>query len=474
MFPSLPAAFRLDRFLVHGKEQVKLDRADTDLETEQLLARAATSAERAYSVGRALFSGLLVMRHVLTCPVPDAWFVSPILLLLTGFSACVLLRPKARILTRRWLALSVLLDAAVCAAVLCTVAVWPPADYTGLPSTPDFAAILLLILATSLRLHVNVVLLGVAANLLSSLALIGFDLSYNGSLWHDGVRRVSIVFIYFVGGSILAYLFVVRTRRLVKEAARAAVRAEQSKRSIQSVLRTQHDTRSLVSALMLRVDRLMQESPRGDPALAGHLTHLDGCVRELADHLSLAMSIARADSVPHEVTVDIPVQAALDRALRGVRRDYQDVSIHVEDRSEQAAVRVAGGAEALEQLFIRVLTNAAQGDGRRRAGCIAIVIEAEPERLRVSVMDDGPGFPEQVLLHQATRPVPSCKPHSSGLGLWLVGHAARASGGSIALRNRREGGAMVVIDLVRAVACSTSANLGGQKLLPLSDRSALD
>ena len=109
--------------LARPGEEVKLDHTETDLEAEQLLARAATSVERAYSAGRALFSGLLVLRHALTCPVADAWFVSPVLLLLTGFSACILLRPKERILSRRWLRFSVLLDAAVCAVDLFTVAV---------------------------------------------------------------------------------------------------------------------------------------------------------------------------------------------------------------------------------------------------------------------------------------------------------------------------------------------------------------
>ena len=451
-----------------------MDHAETDREAEQLLARAATSAERAYSAGRALFSGLLVIRHALTCPVADAWFVSPILLLLTGFSACVLLRSNERILTRRWLRLSVLIDAAVCAAVLFTVAVWPSPDYAGLPATPEFAAILLLILATSLRLHLDVVLLGVAANLLFSLGLLGFDLSYNGEMWQDGLRRVSIVFIYFVGGSILAYLFVARTRSLVREAARAAVSAVQSKRRIESVLRAQHDTRSLVSALTLRVDRLMRDSPRGDPFLAGHLTHLNGCVQELAHHVSLAMNLARIESASPEVLVRVQLQPALDLAICSVRRDYEDVTIDVEDIAEDAVVLFTGGADALQQVFTRLLTNAVQGDGSARASHIVVRTEAEAERVCVSVSDDGPGLPGHVLRHQATRPVVSRKPQSSGLGLWLVGHATRTSGGSIALQNRAEGGALVSIEFVTAFAYDTAPNKGGQKLLPLSDQSPLD
>lgn len=447
-----------------------MEHSETDLEAERLLMRAATSAERAYSAGRALFSGLLVARHALTCPVPDAWFVSPLLLVLTGFSAYVLLRPKERLLSRAWLRCSVLLDAAVCAAVLFTVAVWPPADYAGLPATPDFAVILLLILATSLRLHVDVVLLGVAANLLFSLGLLGFDLSYNGAMWHDGVRRISIVFIYFVGGSILAYLFVTGARSLVKNAAREAFRALESSRNIQSVLRVQHDTRSLVAALMLRVDRLLQDSGRGDPFLAGQLAHLDGCVQELAQHVSLAMSVARADSSFPETLTSVALEPALDRAVRGVRRDYPDTIIDVAGPLDGAVVLMAGGADALQQLFTRLLTNAAQGDGRSRASRIAVCMEATSGRLRVSTSDDGPGLPGHVLAGQAARPVPSSKPNSSGLGLWLVGHAARTSGGSIALSNRVEGGASIVIEFVTPRA---GVEVGGQKLLPFSGRSAL-
>lgn len=451
-----------------------MDHAETDLEAEQLLARAATSVERAYSVGRALFSGLLVLRHALTCPVADAWFVSPILLLLTGFSACVLLRPKERILTRGWLRVSVSLDAAVCAAVLFTVAVWPPADYAGLPGTPEFAAVLLLILATSLRLYVDVVLLGVAANLLFSLGLLGFDLAYNGALWQDGVRRVSIVLVYFVGGSILAYLVVARTRSLVRDAARAAYSALQSKKSIESVLRAQHDAKSLVSALTLRVDRLMRDSPRGDPSLADHLTQLNDCVQELASHVSLAMNLARADSSSPEVLAGVPLRPALDLAIRSVLRDYEEVSIAVDGRFDNAVVLMKGGADTLQQLFTRLLTNAAQGDGTTRATGIAVRVATAPGLVRVSISDDGPGFPEHVIESQAARPVLSRKPQSSGLGLWLVGHATRTSGGSITLSNNTEGGALIVIELATPTARDAVLGTGGQKLLPLSGRSALD
>ncbi|HEY6727595.1 MAG TPA: HAMP domain-containing sensor histidine kinase [Polyangiaceae bacterium] len=454
--------------------EVKLDHAETDLEAEQLLARAATSVERAYSAGRAVFSGLLVLRHALTCPVADAWFVSPILLLLTGFSACVLLRPKDRVLSRSWLRFSVLLDAAVCAAVLSTVAVWPPADYAGLPGTPEFAAILLLILATSLRLYVDVVLLGVAANLLLSLGLLGFDLAYNGAMWQDGMRRVSIVFVYFVGGSILAYLFVARTRSLVRAAARAAYHALQSKKSIESVLRAQHDARSLVSALTLRIDRLMRDSPRGAPFLADHLTQLNDCVQELANHVSLAMNLARADSSSPEALVSVPLRPALDLAIRSVLRDYEGVTIEVSVRPEAAVVLMKGGADALQQLFTRLLTNAAQGDGGARASRIEVRVVAARGRVNVSILDDGPGFPETVIENQAARPVLSRKPHSSGLGLWLVGHATRTSGGTIALSNEAAGGASIVIELATPAAPESVRDPRGQKFLPLSDRSPLD
>ncbi|HEU5073807.1 MAG TPA: HAMP domain-containing sensor histidine kinase [Polyangiaceae bacterium] len=451
-----------------------MEPAEVDLESDQLLARAATSAERAYSIGRALFSILLVIRHRLTCSVEDAWFVSPMFLALTAFSAWILSRPKDRILSRQWLRLSVLLDAAVCAGVLFTVAWWPAPDYAGLPTTPDFAVILLLILATSLRLYVDVVLLGIAANLVFSVGLLGFDLSYNGAMWQDGLRRVSVVFAFFVGASILAYLFVARTRSLVRDAARSARSALQSSMSIQSVLRVQHDTKSLVSALTLRIDRLMRDSSRGDPFLADHMTHLNDCVQELAQHVSLAMSLARVDPSSREVLATIPLQPALDNAIRSVRRDYEDVTVGVCGAPEGAAVLLKGGSDALQQVFTRLLTNAAQGDGTTRATRIAVLVEATPPRLRVSVSDDGPGFPEHVLQSQATRPVPSCKPHSSGLGLWLVGNVTRSSGGSLAMSNRAPRGALIVLELLTPPAHEAGVDAGGQKLLPLSDEAALD
>ena len=98
---------------------------------------------------------------------------------------------------------------------------------------------------------------------------------------------------------------------------------------------------------------------------------------------------------------------------------------------------------AIQQMIGNVLDNAADASPQ------AVWFEArrEDDALVLTVWDQGPGFAPQ-LLPQIGKPYQSTKGHpGGGLGLFLVFNVARTLGGSVAARNRPEGGAEVTIEL---------------------------
>lgn len=99
--------------------------------------------------------------------------------------------------------------------------------------------------------------------------------------------------------------------------------------------------------------------------------------------------------------------------------------------------------ETFKQMVCNVLDNA------REASPAWVGMEAlrEDGQLVLRVTDRGPGF-EPAVLAQVGKPYNSTKGRpGSGLGLFLVVNVARTLGGTVAARNRAEGGAEVTIRL---------------------------
>lgn len=98
---------------------------------------------------------------------------------------------------------------------------------------------------------------------------------------------------------------------------------------------------------------------------------------------------------------------------------------------------------ALKQMICNVLDNALEASPR----WIRLEATRDAEALSLTVTDAGPGFPPGMLA-QFGKPYQSSKGRpGGGLGLFLVVNVARTLGGSVAARNRPEGGASVTLTL---------------------------
>ncbi|MGH7785766.1 MAG: sensor histidine kinase [Candidatus Binatia bacterium] len=101
--------------------------------------------------------------------------------------------------------------------------------------------------------------------------------------------------------------------------------------------------------------------------------------------------------------------------------------------------------DRLRQALLNLVLNAANAlDGR--GGTITITAAAEASRLRITIADDGPGFPAE-LLQNGIRPFFSTRERGTGLGLPMVRRFARDLGGDIVLSNRAPHGACVALEL---------------------------
>ena len=124
----------------------------------------------------------------------------------------------------------------------------------------------------------------------------------------------------------------------------------------------------------------------------------------------------------------------------------------------------------LEQVLINLLGNALDATGDPGAGHpaaatpprIDIEIEAAAATLSISVHDNGPGIPDDVL-PRLFEPFFTTKEMGQGLGLGLAisSSIARDAGGSLVARNAPDGGALFVLTLRRARVQATDPLIAG-------------
>jgi len=106
--------------------------------------------------------------------------------------------------------------------------------------------------------------------------------------------------------------------------------------------------------------------------------------------------------------------------------------------------------DRLRQSLLNLVLNAAEALGEG-PGTVTVDARAIPEGLEITVTDDGPGFPEE-LLEEGIRPFHGTRKGGTGLGLSIVRRFVTDLGGDIRLSRRESGGARVSLHFPKPVS----------------------
>jgi nitrogen fixation/metabolism regulation signal transduction histidine kinase len=107
---------------------------------------------------------------------------------------------------------------------------------------------------------------------------------------------------------------------------------------------------------------------------------------------------------------------------------------------------VWGDTAKLRQVIHNLLQNAEQAVADSSAPRIRVRTVLAESTARLGVMDNGPGFPQEIL-QRAFEPYVTTRPKGTGLGLAIVKKIVEEHNGSIEIANVAPGGAEVIIVL---------------------------
>jgi two-component system sensor histidine kinase FlrB len=201
-----------------------------------------------------------------------------------------------------------------------------------------------------------------------------------------------------------------------------------------------HDVRNPLTSIRLVLQKAEERSldPECKKLIGKALASVEGLNRTVSG----ALSIAQSGLVDAE-TIDL--RAPLEAAARTAEPEFQTRGATLEPHVTTAGpVRVQGDAMALERVFLNLLRNAAQvlGEGGRAQ----VLLELSDDLVTVSIVDNGPGIPEQDL-ERVFEPFYSTKEEGTGLGLAIARQTVRAHGGEITIESEVGAGTVVRIKL---------------------------
>lgn len=202
-----------------------------------------------------------------------------------------------------------------------------------------------------------------------------------------------------------------------------------------------HEVRNPLTSLRMDLQRMEEQVPP-ESTLRVSLERALRVVTRLNDTVSGALRVARSGTAGSELMdVLVPLQRAVEVTAPVIEQAGAVLEI---PNAAGPPMMVRGDPNALEQLFLNLLLNAAQA--LEAGGKIAVSLAADRNSVEVCVRDTGRGI-SAALLGRVFDPFVSTKAEGTGLGLAIARQIAIAHGGDLRIASEEGVGTTVTLRL---------------------------
>ena len=195
-----------------------------------------------------------------------------------------------------------------------------------------------------------------------------------------------------------------------------------------------HELRNPLAGVLMSLGNLRREASDGD--VIERLDLVIAEVERLTRLLNSALSEAQHTPEPSRRLNLRELVVSLLALLRYQIPDHIDLVCNIQDDLECSLPR-----DRIRQALLNLVINSTRAIGEN-PGRVTVDATSNDDRIELTVEDDGPGFPED-LLASGIRPFTSRITGGTGLGLAMVRRVALDLGGEVHLKNLRPRGAQV-------------------------------
>jgi PAS domain S-box-containing protein len=216
--------------------------------------------------------------------------------------------------------------------------------------------------------------------------------------------------------------------------------------------RLAHEIKNPLTPIQLSAERLEHRlAAKLDAADAGMLSRsTQTIVEQVAQLKGMVDAFSQYARSPEVQLQPLDLNLLVREVLALYEANRPALALELED----GLPLVRGDAGRLRQVIHNLLQNAEQAVGDSSAPRIRVRTSVSGARARLSVCDNGPGFPAEIL-QRAFEPYVTTRPKGTGLGLAIVKKIVEEHNGSIEIANAPGGGAEVAI-LLPAAASSAA------------------
>jgi two-component system sensor histidine kinase CreC len=213
-----------------------------------------------------------------------------------------------------------------------------------------------------------------------------------------------------------------------------------------------HELKSPLAAIQA-TSELLAEGQMDEPQrqrFADNLRHECGRAEHLLRQLVRLAEVERLKALPSKVEVDLGQLARQVCAEHSGAAAARQVRCELDTPGEPC--RVNGDAVLMKHALINLLENAI--DFSPAGGEVRMLLSTLDGHHQLRILDQGPGIPDYALPRLFERfyslKHPQTGRKGSGLGLCFVRETVELHGGTVALANREEGGAIAEVRLPRS------------------------
>jgi two-component system NtrC family sensor kinase len=235
-----------------------------------------------------------------------------------------------------------------------------------------------------------------------------------------------------------------------------------------------HDLNNPLASVVGFAD-FLAESGDVPPALAEPLRVIRQEAERAATIVKNLLSFARRQEGERLAQ---PIQPVLESVLALLRNELMALNVEVSLTVEDGIPEIEINPNQIKQVFVNLLSNAAQAiAASRKPGRISISAKRWLDGVAVSVADDGPGIPEE-LLPRVFEPFFTTKTQGegTGLGLSICQGIVKEHGGRITLESSPGAGATFTVELLGGGRPSRPSQpvvapeaVGGMRILVVDD-----
>jgi signal transduction histidine kinase len=155
-------------------------------------------------------------------------------------------------------------------------------------------------------------------------------------------------------------------------------------------------------------------------------------------------TMARLDSAEPRLQIErVELEGLVARVMGRHRPIARELEVEIESATPAEPVAALADLTLLEQAVSNLVYNAICHNSP--GGHAALILEADPGRFRLRVIDDGPGIPDDELAHLVARgfrgnEARTRAPGGQGLGLDIAHRVADLHGFGLVLRRSEYGG----------------------------------